>query len=472
MLPSVDFADADQSHFNSAGLLAPRHRGPVVRDHRLARPHARRRRRRPTTRSRGSASRTRPTRCSSRTAPRRRRSTTRATSTSTSRASGTATASPAAYRDAVAGRDAPRGPRRRAAHLRQRLPGARPARSRCGWTTSTRCRRCRSPTPTPTSARRCATWPACSAPASARASPRSRSGGFDTHDDQPDDHAELLTDLGDSLLPGRPTSRPAASRAGCSPWSGASSAAGPRTTTSSGTDHGAGGLVMVVGDRANGGIRSEFPGLAQLDEDDNLLVTTEFRTVYATLLESWIGRGGGARAAQDRRRAAAPGDVAGRAPARRGRMLWSATAGRLAQLGEHQLDKLGVTGSSPVTPITDPHHRAPCDHASRGARSFRAGLPSLRSCVRMGRAGGSHDDRPAPRHRAPRRRHAPGRRPGAPTHRHRRRRWSVRGCPRRSSRPPARSLRTGAPAPHPWPACEPRGGPSPAHPRAQARPGR
>ncbi len=25
--------------------------------------------------------------------------------------------------------------------------------------------------------------------------------------------------------------------------------------------------------------------------------------------------------------------------------------GRLAQLGEHQLDKLGVTGSSPVPPI-------------------------------------------------------------------------------------------------------------------------
>jgi hypothetical protein len=29
----------------------------------------------------------------------------------------------------------------------------------------------------------------------------------------------------------------------------------------------------------------------------------------------------------------------------------SATLGRLAQLGEHQLDKLGVTGSSPVPPI-------------------------------------------------------------------------------------------------------------------------
>ena len=32
------------------------------------------------------------------------------------------------------------------------------------------------------------------------------------------------------------------------------------------------------------------------------------------------------------------------------------TLGRLAQLGEHQLDKLGVTGSSPVPPIA----RKPC----------------------------------------------------------------------------------------------------------------
>ena len=63
----------------------------------------------------------------------------------------------------------------------------------------------------------------------------------------------------------------------------------PEDNDSNGTDHGAGGLVFVVGDRARGGIQSEFPGLANLDEDDNLLVTTEFRTVYATLLESWLG---------------------------------------------------------------------------------------------------------------------------------------------------------------------------------------
>ena len=37
-------------------------------------------------------------------------------------------------------------------------------------------------------------------------------GGFDTHDEQPDEHAELLTDLSRlPRAPGRPTSRPAAS---------------------------------------------------------------------------------------------------------------------------------------------------------------------------------------------------------------------------------------------------------------------
>jgi uncharacterized protein (DUF1501 family) len=63
----------------------------------------------------------------------------------------------------------------------------------------------------------------------------------------------------------------------------------PEENDSQGTDHGAGGLVLLIGDRANGGVRSEFPGLGRLDENDNLLVSTDFRTVYATLLESWLG---------------------------------------------------------------------------------------------------------------------------------------------------------------------------------------
>jgi len=114
-------------------------------------------------------------------------------------------------------------------------------------------------------------------------------GGYDTHDDQAGDHAELLTDLGDSLLAWQAdlAARGLSARVLTMVWS--EFGRRPEDNDSGGTDHGAGGLMMVVGDRANGGIRSEFPGLAQLDEDDNLRVTTEFRTVYATLLESWLG---------------------------------------------------------------------------------------------------------------------------------------------------------------------------------------
>ena len=63
VLPSVDFADADQSHFNSAAYWRRGIVGPVLRDHRVARAHARRGRARWTTRSRASARRGRPTRC-------------------------------------------------------------------------------------------------------------------------------------------------------------------------------------------------------------------------------------------------------------------------------------------------------------------------------------------------------------------------------------------------------------------------
>jgi uncharacterized protein (DUF1501 family) len=114
-------------------------------------------------------------------------------------------------------------------------------------------------------------------------------GGFDTHDEQPEAHAELLQDLGDSLWAWQAdlVARGLSGRVITLVWS--EFGRRPEDNDSLGTDHGAGGLVMVVGDHAAGGIRSEFPGLSRLDEDDNLLVTTEFRTVYATLLESWLG---------------------------------------------------------------------------------------------------------------------------------------------------------------------------------------
>jgi uncharacterized protein (DUF1501 family) len=56
-----------------------------------------------------------------------------------------------------------------------------------------------------------------------------------------------------------------------------------------GTDHGAAGVGFVVGKHAGGTTVGAFPGLATLDAQDNLIHTTDFRSVYTTLLANWLG---------------------------------------------------------------------------------------------------------------------------------------------------------------------------------------
>ena len=58
-----------------------------------------------------------------------------------------------------------------------------------------------------------------------------------------------------------------------------------------GTDHGTGGVCWVIGEQVKGGLYSEYPSLKQGDLEDggDLLHTVDFRSVYATLLEDWLG---------------------------------------------------------------------------------------------------------------------------------------------------------------------------------------
>ncbi|HWH54146.1 MAG TPA: DUF1501 domain-containing protein, partial [Gaiellaceae bacterium] len=63
-----------------------------------------------------------------------------------------------------------------------------------------------------------------------------------------------------------------------------------RENGSDGTDHGAGGLGLLIGARARGRMIGEFPGLGSgLDEQGNLRATADFRGVYSALLEQWLG---------------------------------------------------------------------------------------------------------------------------------------------------------------------------------------
>ena len=57
---------------------------------------------------------------------------------------------------------------------------------------------------------------------------------------------------------------------------------------SGGTDHGSAGPMFLAGAPIAGGLYGERPSLKDLDEN-NLKFTTDFRQVYATVLEDWLG---------------------------------------------------------------------------------------------------------------------------------------------------------------------------------------
>jgi len=59
--------------------------------------------------------------------------------------------------------------------------------------------------------------------------------------------------------------------------------------TSLGTDHGAANLMFAVGSHVKGGNYGKIPSLTTLDPGDNLVYTTDFRRVYATMIEGWLG---------------------------------------------------------------------------------------------------------------------------------------------------------------------------------------
>jgi uncharacterized protein (DUF1501 family) len=57
-----------------------------------------------------------------------------------------------------------------------------------------------------------------------------------------------------------------------------------------GTDHGAASVQLVMGGKVRGGIYGDKPDLAHLDADGNLPHSTDFRKVYGTVAQRWLGQ--------------------------------------------------------------------------------------------------------------------------------------------------------------------------------------
>ncbi len=116
----------------------------------------------------------------------------------------------------------------------------------------------------------------------------SASGGYDTHSDQAADLPQNVQLTCDSLLAFQRDleARGLQDRVLTMVWS----EFGRRPEENgSGTDHGAGGSAFVIGSQARGTMIGEFPGLTQLDSNDNLRSTSDFRHLYCSLLEQWFG---------------------------------------------------------------------------------------------------------------------------------------------------------------------------------------
>ena len=59
--------------------------------------------------------------------------------------------------------------------------------------------------------------------------------------------------------------------------------------TSLGTDHGAAGPMFIIGSSVKGGHYGKIPDLVNgLDDGENLKYTTDFRSVYATVIDKWL----------------------------------------------------------------------------------------------------------------------------------------------------------------------------------------
>ena len=57
----------------------------------------------------------------------------------------------------------------------------------------------------------------------------------------------------------------------------------------SGTDHGTANAMFVIGDGVSGGLYGAQPSLRRLDQRGDLRHEVDFRSMYATLLEGWLG---------------------------------------------------------------------------------------------------------------------------------------------------------------------------------------
>jgi uncharacterized protein (DUF1501 family) len=112
--------------------------------------------------------------------------------------------------------------------------------------------------------------------------------GFDTHANQGPAHNTLLADLANSVAAFFQTLKTTGHAGRVRLLTFSEFGRRVQENGSRGTDHGAASCLFVAGPSVKGGVVGKHPSLADLDADD-LKFHTDFRSVYATQLDGWLG---------------------------------------------------------------------------------------------------------------------------------------------------------------------------------------
>jgi uncharacterized protein (DUF1501 family) len=112
--------------------------------------------------------------------------------------------------------------------------------------------------------------------------------GFDTHANQGPAHSSLLGDLAGSVTSFFQTLKTTGHYGRVRLLTFSEFGRRVQENGSRGTDHGAASCLFVAGPSVKGGVVGKHPSLADLDAGD-LKFHTDFRRIYATLLDGWLG---------------------------------------------------------------------------------------------------------------------------------------------------------------------------------------
>jgi uncharacterized protein (DUF1501 family) len=113
-------------------------------------------------------------------------------------------------------------------------------------------------------------------------------GGFDTHSNQANNHGNLLKTLSEGLAAFQADLVAKKLDSQVLTMTFSEFGRRPNENESRGTDHGTAAPLFVMGSQIKGGLHGTPPSLNNLPRNQDLAFSTDFRQVYATVLDKWF----------------------------------------------------------------------------------------------------------------------------------------------------------------------------------------